>query len=489
MTQLVRIRVPGHAASSPPTSTPTSTPTGVRPQGDGSAAPDPAAPRVYLETFGCQMNEADTALIAGRLGAAGYRRVDDPAAADVILVNTCAVREKAEDRVWGRTSQLLRHRAANPALVIGITGCMAEHLREKIAERAPYIRLVAGPDSYRNIADMVGRARGGERVVDVTLDRAEVYEGLDGVPDDDGVSGQVTIGRGCDKFCSFCVVPFTRGRERAVPPREVLRAVRGLAGRGYREVMLLGQTVNSYQHEDVDFAALLRAVAEVDGIDRIRFTSPYPKDVSPRLIAAMAEIPQIMPQLHLPLQAGADTVLGRMRRGYTREDFVDIVTRVRAAIPDVSLSTDLMVGFCGETDDDHAQTLEVMREVRFDQAFMFRYSDRGITHAARRLQDDVPDDVKGARLQEVIALQEEHTRAAHAAQVGTRVEVLVSGPARRGDLVVGRTRHGFNALLPAHCGGRGDRVMALVHTSTGHSLRADPIAPTAAVSAATTELR
>src|SRR5688572_1018796 len=219
-----------------------------------SDAIDASAPTVYLETFGCQMNEADTALIAGRLGSRGYRRVRDPADADVILVNTCAVREKAEDRVWGRTSQLLAHRRARPGLVIGITGCMAKHLEAKVAEKAPHIGLVAGPDSYRNIADLVDRARAGEIAIDTQLDRDEIYEGLDTRPDDDGVSAYVTIQRGCDKFCTFCVVPYTRGRERGVPPREVLRAVGALAESGYREVVLLGQTVNSYRWEDADFA-------------------------------------------------------------------------------------------------------------------------------------------------------------------------------------------------------------------------------------------
>ncbi len=469
MSELVRIRVPSHAALLV-----------AAPVGDGADV-DHGAATVYLETFGCQMNVADSALIAGQLQSAGYRRVDDPSLADVILVNTCAIREKAEDRVWGRTSQLLSHRATNPNLVIGITGCMAEHLREKVAERAPHIRLIAGPDSYRQIASMVARARAGEQVVDVALDKAEVYEGLDGVPDDDGVSGQVTIQRGCDKFCSFCVVPFTRGRERAVPPREVMRAVRSLVARGYREVTLLGQTVNSYRHEDVDFAALLRAVAQIDGLARIRFTSPYPRDVSPELIAAMTELPQVMPQLHLPVQAGSNGVLERMRRGYTREDYLGIVDRVRNAIPDVALSTDLMVGFCGETDEDHAQTLALMREVHFAQAFMFRYSDRGITQAARRLTDDVPETVKAARLQEVIALQEQHTRAAHAAQVGRQVEVLACGLSKRNDKLVGRSPHSFNMLLPRDCGTPGQLIDVLVTASTGHSLVAEPVAVREAV--------
>lgn len=441
-----------------------------RPEPEAPPHAEPAGARVYLETFGCQMNEADSALILGRLRAAGYRRVDAPESADVILINTCAIREKAEDRVWGRTSQLLRHRAENPGLVIGITGCMAEHLRDKVAERAPYIGLVAGPDSYRNIAESVARAQAGERVVDVTLDRDETYEGLDGIPDDDGVSGQVTIQRGCDKFCTFCVVPYTRGRERGVPPREVLRAVRSLASRGYREVMLLGQTVSSYRHEDVDFAALLRAVAEVDGIARVRFTSPYPRDFSDRVIAAMAELPKVMPQLHLPLQSGSDAVLARMHRGYDRAGYLALVHRLRAAIPGIALSTDIMVGFCGETEADHAQTLALMDEVRFDSAFMFRYSDRGITQASRKLDDDVPDAIKGRRLQEVIDLQELHTRASLTRTIGTRTQVLLGGPAKRGDRRVGRTPHFHPVLVPLALGQAGELVEVTVTGSTGRTL-------------------
>ncbi len=432
----------------------------------------PDAPAVYMETFGCQMNAADSALIAGQLGRAGYRAVGDPSAADVILINTCAIREKAEDRVWGRTSQLLRHRADNPDLVIGITGCMAEHLKDKVAARAPYISLVAGPDSYRSIADLVERARSGEAGVVVKLDKAEVYDDLDPHTDDDGVSGFVTIQRGCDKFCTFCVVPYTRGRERGVAPREVLRHARVLAERGYKEVVLLGQTVNSYAYEDVDFAALLRTVAQVDGIERIRFTSPYPVDFSPRVIEAMAEEPKVCPQVHLPLQSGSDVMLEQMRRGYSRQQFLDLVGALREAIPTLALSTDIMVGFCGETDEDHAQTLDVMRQVRFDFAFMFSYSDRGITYASRKMADDVPPAVKGARLREVIDLQERHTRASHDAMIGKAVDVLVLGPSKRGDKTLGRAPTFHKVLLPPGAGEPGTFVRATITGSTGHSLLA-----------------
>ena len=431
------------------------------------------APNVYVETFGCQMNEADSALIKGQLRRAGYRAVSGPDGADVILVNTCAVREKAEQRVYGRTSQLLRHREQKPNLVIGITGCMAEHLRDELETTAPHVSLVAGPDSYRNIAALVDQARAGQRAVDVHLDKTEVYEGLDGHPDDDGVSGFVTIQRGCDKFCTFCVVPYTRGRERGVPPREVLRHVRSLADQGYKEISLLGQTVNSYRYEDGDFAGLLRAVARVDGIERIRFTSPYPVDFSDAVIAALAEEPKVCPYVHLPAQVGADPVLERMRRGYTRAQFLELVRKLRAAVPDIALSTDLMVGFCGETDEDHAQTLSLMEAVRFDSAFMFQYSDRAITYASRKLEDDIPPEVKGRRLREVIDLQEQHTRASHEARVGLVEEVLVTGISKRGDRVVGRTPRFQNVLMPLDAGTPGSIVHRKITGSTGHSLRSD----------------
>jgi tRNA-2-methylthio-N6-dimethylallyladenosine synthase len=458
MPELVQIRPRDHTRPPPP-----------EPVVDLGETP-PQGPRVYLETLGCQMNEADSALIIGQLQASGYTRVPDPAAADVILINTCAVREKAEERVYGRTSQLLRHRRDNPDLIFGITGCMAEHLRDKVSERAPHISLVVGPDSYRGIAALVDRARAGDQVIDITLDKAEVYEGLDGVPEDDGVSGQVVIQRGCDKFCTFCVVPFTRGRERGAPPREILRAVRVLAERGYREVVLLGQTVNSYRWEDVTFAALLRAIAEVPGIARIRFTSPYPVDFTEELIDVMASTPAICPQVHLPVQSGSDRMLESMRRGYTRGEYLGLVDRLRAKIPDIALSTDIMVGFCGETEADHQDTLSLVRAVRFDSAFMFRYSDRGITFASKRLTDDVEDAVKARRLQEVIDLQEGFTRASHAARVGRREQVLIGQIAKRGDRLVGRTARFQSVLVPLGRGRPGELVDVEITGSTGHSL-------------------
>ncbi|MGE5183159.1 MAG: MiaB/RimO family radical SAM methylthiotransferase, partial [Acidobacteriota bacterium] len=274
----------------------------------------PGAPRVFVETYGCQMNVADSDLIGSVLAAAGYATAARADEADVIVVNTCAVREKAEERVIARAQELAAHKRKRPGTVLAIVGCMAEHLKEGLADRAPGVDVIAGPDSYRRMPELLAAARAQrERVVDIKLDKAETYEGLSGAVGGDGVSGFVTIQRGCDKFCTFCVVPFTRGRERGTPPREVLRQVRELAAAGYREVVLLGQTVNSYRFEDVTFAELLRAVARVDGIERVRFTSPYPVDFTDDVIAALAEEPTLCKYVHLPVQSGSDVVLERMR--------------------------------------------------------------------------------------------------------------------------------------------------------------------------------
>ncbi len=420
-------------------------------------APAPAAattgPRVYVETYGCQMNVADSDMLVGVLGGAGFRRAASLDDADIVIVNTCAVREKAEERVFQRATELAALKRKRGNLAIGIVGCMAEHLKETLLARAPTIDVVAGPDSYRRMPELLAAARAGTAagpIIDVKLDRAETYEGLSGAEGGDGVSGFVTIQRGCDKFCTFCVVPFTRGRERGSAPREILRQVRELVERGYKEVVLLGQTVNSYAWEDVTFAQLLRAVARVDGLERIRFTSPYPVDFTDDVIAAIAEEPRICEYVHLPVQSGSDPVLERMRRGYTVADYHAIVARLRAAMPRIALSTDILSGFAGETEADHQATLALMREVRFDSAFMFAYSERDLTFAARKLPDDVTAEIKRRRLGEIVALQEQISGEVFAAHVGRRERVLIHGPSRRSDeQMMGRT-DGFKAvILPA----------------------------------------
>lgn len=442
------------------------------------------APRAYVETYGCQMNVADSDLIGGILRDAGYGVADDAASADVILINTCAVREKAEERVIARAHELAALKQRRKHLVLGVVGCMAEHLKGSLAERAPGVDVIAGPDSYRRMPELLARARGdgdaadggtGAVIVDVALDKTETYDGLSTAPGGDGVSGFVTVQRGCDKFCTFCVVPFTRGRERGAAPREVLRQVRALADAGYREVTLLGQTVNSYVYEDVDFGALLRAVAHVPGIARVRFTSPYPVDFTDGVIAAIAEEDAVCGYVHLPLQSGSDDVLARMRRGYTVADYRDIVRRLRAAVPTIALSTDILSGFCGETDADHAATLALMREVEFDSAFMFTYSERDLTYAAKKLVDDVPAADKKRRLAEIVALQERISAQVFARHVGRRERVLVHGPSKRDPRqLMGRTDGFKTVILPAGVGAVGELLDVVITRATMATLFGEP---------------
>jgi tRNA-2-methylthio-N6-dimethylallyladenosine synthase len=409
----------------------------------------------YVETYGCQMNVADTDMVLGILSRGGYRQTLEPERADLILINTCAVREKAEERVFQRAS-MLYHRRARPDVVLGITGCMAEHLKDQIRARAPHVDLVIGPDGYRRLLEHVAAARDGEGVqgvIDTRLDREETYEGVDGVyapAEAGGVVGRVTIQRGCDKFCTFCVVPYTRGRERGAAPREILRQVRAMAAAGVKEVQLLGQTVNSYRYEEVGFAELLRAVAAVDGIARVRFTSPYPLDFSDEVIAAMAETPKICKHVHLPLQSASDIVLERMRRGYDYATFRALHDKLRAAMPDIAITSDLLIGFSGETEADHAATLRAQEELRFDGAFTFAYSERAGTAAARKLPDDVPAEVKQRRLAEVIAVQQRITAEILAAQIGRRERILIEHPSRRAaDELMGRTDTFRPVIVPA----------------------------------------
>jgi tRNA-2-methylthio-N6-dimethylallyladenosine synthase len=429
---------------------------------------------VYLETYGCQMNEADSELVAGILRQAGYQIASDPEQAEVILLNTCSVRERAEERVFGRISQLNGLRSHNANLTLGILGCMAQHLAAELLQRAPFVDLVMGPDSYRRLPQVLSETAD-EALLDVRLDREELYAGVEPVRRQ-GTSAWVTVIRGCDKFCAFCVVPFVRGRERSVATAEVLRQVEQIAAQGFREVALLGQTVNSYRDGEQDFADLLRAVAAVEGIERVRFTSPFPSDFGDPLIEAMAGVPQICPGLHLPVQSGSDAQLERMRRGYTVAQYLDLVQRLRQAVPDLALTTDFLVGFCGETEDDFRLTCELAGQVRFDSAFMFRYSEREGTQAHRKLPDDVPEAAKIERLQRLISLQEGISFQVNQAQVGRTVEVLVEGPSQRpadqGRNCFGRSAQGkavvFSQDAPAN-----SLIQVRVDRASSHTLFGD----------------
>lgn len=430
---------------------------------------NPTRPLVYLETYGCQMNIADSQLVNSVLRRAGYGSAERPEDADVILLNTCAIREHAEERVLGRLSDLARLKARRPELRLGLLGCMAQHNRASLVEKASYLDLVAGPDAYRRLPEMLGRAQFDPQV-DVRLDRAETYSGI--TPEHDGgVRAYVTAMRGCDKFCAFCVVPYVRGRERSVPPGEIVREVRELAERGVREVILLGQTVNAYRYDDTGFGALLRMVARIDGIERIRFTSPHPSDMSDSVIDAMASEAKVQPYLHLPVQSGSDRVLASMERGYTISEYLRLVEKLRASIPDLALSTDIIVGFHGEEHSDFEETLALMREVRYDQAFTFKYSLREHTRAYR-LGDTVIEEEKSRRLAEVIALQEKTSLERNREMIGRIFPVLVEGPARRGEgMLAGKTPQFKTAVFPARDdAAAGDIVSVRIDNATAHSL-------------------
>jgi tRNA-2-methylthio-N6-dimethylallyladenosine synthase len=431
-------------------------------------ATDARRPRVYLETYGCQMNIADSQTVTAVLRRAGYASADRPEDADVILLNTCAIREHAEERVLGRLGDLARIKHRRPEIRLGLLGCMAQHNRAGLVEKAPYLDLVAGPDSYRRLPELIGRA-GFDPAVDVRLDRAETYADI--TPDHDGsIRAYVTAMRGCDKFCAFCVVPYVRGRERSIAPPDLLREVTELAERGVREVVLLGQTVNAYRFGETDFGGLLRMVARIDGIERIRFTSPHPSDMSDSLIEAMGSEPKVQPYLHLPVQSGSNRMLASMDRGYSVEEYLKLVERLRAAIPALALSTDIIVGFHGEEPADHEETLALMRTVGYDQAFTFKYSVREHTRAYK-LGDTVGDEEKSRRLAEVIALQEATSLKRNRATIGQSFPVLVEGPARRGEgMLSGKTPQFKTAIFPDRGTRAGATVAVRVESATAHTL-------------------
>ena len=433
--------------------------------------------RVFIETYGCQMNVADTELILGELLAQGYEKAAHLGEADIILLNTCAIREKAEERIYGRSSQLLRFKYSNPDLILGITGCMAEHLKERLLKRAPYIDLIVGPDSYRRLGEQLSRAGFGDPIIDVRLDKGETYEGMTPArSQENGLTGWVSIQRGCDKFCSFCIVPYVRGRERAASLPEVLRQVRDLVQIGYKEVTLLGQTVNSYLWESengtVDFADLLKEVAKIDGIERIRYASPYPTDFSQKLIDTLAEEKKICNYLHLPIQSGADSMLSRMKRGYTLDDFRSIVAQLRSQIPNIAISTDIIVGFPDETEEEYQATLAMMREFRFDSAFMFAYSEREGTFASKRIPDTISAKLKQSRLARLIRLQEEIGGEVYANKVGKTVFVLAEGPSKRSAEKWFGKSEGFKTTIftPKKGIKRGDIVPVTIQRTTSHTL-------------------
>ena len=434
-------------------------------------------PRIYIETYGCQMNVSDSELVLGLLGPQGYVRTDDPADADVMLVNTCAVRDHAEQRVLGRLGVLKGFKRAGG--VLGVVGCMAQRLGPTLLEQVPQVDLVIGPDGYRGLPELIARARQGERGADVRFQQWEHYEDIPPARPA-GASAFVTVQRGCDYRCTFCIVPMTRGPERSRKLADVVREVAGLAARGTTEVTLLGQTVNSYHDGEHDFADLLRAVGVLPGIRRLRFTSPYPTDFSERVLAAMAETRAVCEHVHLPVQSGSNRVLRRMLRRYTRERYLEVAAALRHAVPGIALTTDIIVGFPGETEQDFEETVSLVREVRFDDAYTFKYSPRDGTPAVK-LKDRVPDAVAGERLERLIAAVRQVARSQNVALVGTTHEVLVEGKAKRGGLLQARTRSNKVALLDGPDEWIGTYRRVRLTGTTGSTFTAWPVAQELAV--------
>ena len=404
-------------------------------------------PTVYIETYGCQMNVSDSELMLGKLAAAGYLPVETPDGADVILVNTCAIRDHAEQRVIGRLGELKRH--MKPDSVMGVTGCMAQRLGPQLLEKARHVSLVVGPDGYRALPQLLDNARRGQRSIDTSFDLEEHYE--DFTPRRfDKVKAWIPVQRGCDYRCTYCIVPTTRGAERSRRLDDVVRETREVVSSGMSEVVLLGQTVNSYTDGVHDFADLLRAVGTVPGIRRVRFTSPHPNDFSDRAIAAMAGVPTVCEHVHLPMQSGSSRMLKRMLRRYTREGYLECVARIRRAIPGVTLTTDIIVGFPGETDEEFEETLSVVREVGFADAYTFIFSPRDGTPATRLPPElSIPAEVASERLQRLVAAVRAMSRQRNMGLLGTRHEVLVERQAKRGEaMLMTRTRDFKTVLVP-----------------------------------------
>ena len=388
--------------------------------------------KLFVETYGCQMNVGDSEIVVSLMQREGYVYTDRIEQADVILINTCSIRDNAEQRIWGRLNELKRYRKARPGLIVGILGCMAERLREQLLEGPWGVDVVAGPDAYRDLPRLVREAEAGGKGVNVLLSTEETYAEIAPVRlDRNGVSAFVAIMRGCNNFCSYCVVPYTRGRERSRDAETIVAEARSLFENGYREVTLLGQNVNSYRAGEVDFPELLRRVASISPLLRVRFATSHPKDMSDRLLETMASMPNICRAIHLPAQSGATSMLERMNRKYTREWYLDRIAAIRRYMPDCAITTDLIAGFSGETEEEHAATLSLMREVGYSWAFMFKYSERPGTFAQRNLPDDVPDEVKTRRLSEIIALQNELSEASNRRDVGREFEVLVESESKR----------------------------------------------------------
>jgi tRNA-2-methylthio-N6-dimethylallyladenosine synthase len=446
-----------------------------------SLADSTSGRKFYIESYGCQMNFADSEVVASILQGEGYgatRNIED---ANLVLLNTCAIREKAEQTVRNRLQTFRKIKEANPGMLVGVLGCMAERLKSKFLEEEQLVDIVVGPDAYRSLPSLIAEAEGGQKSVNVLLSREETYADIAPVRlDTNGVSAFVSIMRGCNNMCSFCVVPFTRGRERSRPASSIVAECRDLFERGFREVTLLGQNVDSYLWDEpqnlipaVDFADLLELVAQIDPLLRVRFSTSHPKDITDKVLHTMAAYHNICKYIHLPVQSGNTRILQLMNRTYTREWYLHKVRRIREIMPDCGLSTDVIIGFCTETEEDHQDTVSLMTECSFDYAYMFAYSERPGTLAARRYTDDVPEDIKKRRLQEIIALQVNCSRKNYTGDLGKVYEVLIEGPSKRSaDDWSGRNTQNKVVVFPKgdYNLKKGDYVMVEVTSATSATL-------------------
>ena len=434
--------------------------------------------KLFIETYGCQMNVADSEVVASVMKMAGYDTTDTLDAADAIFINTCSIRDNAEQKIFSRLNQLnALRRNRKRRLIVGIIGCMAERLKEVLINEYD-VDIVAGPDSYLELPNLIASAEAGEKAIETTLSTTETYRDI--IPQrisGNKVSGYISIMRGCNNFCTYCIVPYTRGRERSREPESILNELRDLQNKGFKEVILLGQNVNSYLFkpadggEPVDMAALLALVAEAAPEMRVRFTTSNPEDLSDEIIATMASHANICNHIHLPVQSGSNKILKLMNRKYTREWYLDRIAKIREAMPDCGISSDMFTGFHNETEEDFEETLSLMREVGFDSSFMFKYSERPDTFAAKHLPDNVSEEVKIDRLNRMIALQNELSLCSNRNDVGKTFEVLVEGYSKRSkDDMFGRTQQNKVIVFPAGDTKVGDRVMCVVEKATSATL-------------------
>ncbi|MDX2361064.1 MAG: tRNA (N6-isopentenyl adenosine(37)-C2)-methylthiotransferase MiaB [Crocinitomicaceae bacterium] len=441
--------------------------------------------KLYVESYGCAMNFADSEVVASIMAKNGYSTTGDVEEADVVLINTCSIRENAETRVRNRLTNFKKRKARQPDLVVGILGCMAERLKKNLLEEEKLVDLVAGPDSYRDLPNLIEEVGTGQKAVNVLLSRDETYADIAPVRlDKSGVTSFVSITRGCDNMCSFCVVPFTRGRERSRDPETIYNECKELFDQGYKEVTLLGQNVDSYRwnmtskgeikdasQSTTNFAQLMEMVAGISPELRIRFSTSHPKDMTDEVLEVIAKHENICNYIHLPVQSGNSEVLSRMNRGYTREWYIERIEAIRRIIPGCAISTDIIAGFCDETDEEHAETVSLMREAKWDFAYMYIYSERPKTLAERRFEDNVPEDVKKKRLTEIIDLQQEHSLAIHQGLIGSTQKVLVEGLSKRSEEhLAGRSDGNIKVVFPKGKYAKGDYVNIKITDCTAATL-------------------